>query len=313
MSTTDPLHDALEQLARHADHDPAPDRLAGITRRHRAQRNRRAAVGAGVATLAVVATGLAVGALPGVDDDPDRLAAAGVGLDVSLGIDAADPATDTYRVTYHVDGTALAVRDPATGDPIDHGGPLGTVVLLDGKNVGGSDGGAVECDPAGRTERYDQRFGPVEVTIPAGPHDVAVVVEYCGADGRRETARASERAEYLGTTRVVDRAREDLDGDGTVERIVLVDEGTDSSLRVSGSVGGNVSLGAADPVRISGIEDLDGDGRREVLVDVEEGELTRTLVLTVAGGEWRLDGTTLRSTPWATPHCGGPDVGPAGC
>ena len=173
MSTTE-LHDALDALAHLADHDVVPDRLAGIVRRRRAQRNRRAVAGAGVAALAVIATSVGIATVPGGGGDADGQVATPAPtpsapaprLEVALQLRPAGQ--DTYRVSYRLTGTALAVRDPATGDPVAQGGPLGTRVLLDGKDVGGTDGGSVECDPAGRVETYDQTFGPVEVRVEPG-------------------------------------------------------------------------------------------------------------------------------------------------
>jgi hypothetical protein len=379
MTATD-LHEALDSLARLADHDPAPDRLAGITRKRREQRNRRGAVGAGVAALAVIATSIGVAAVPrGGDADggvattaPTPSPSPQQTLSVRMRVDPTGE--DTYRVSYTLDGTSLSVRDAETGDPIEQGGPLRTRVLLDGKEIRGTDGGSVECDPGGKPEAYDTVFPPAEVTIKPGDHTVTVEVDYCGPDGSRMTARDSQKAYYMGVASVADRARKDLDGDGTIERLTLVDEGTSTALKVSGSVNGTVSVEGADPVFISGASDLDGNGVKEMSVDVEDGILTHTFLVTAVngapqvirpesgspsllngrgdgrfwgsgvfddvltswvgeddpaydpgseegmpltipldGGTWTLDGTTLRFTPWATPHCGAPNGGAVEC
>jgi hypothetical protein len=296
MSTTD-LHDALETLARLADHDPAPGRLAGITRKRQVRRNRSVALGAAVAVAAVGigSTAVARSTPDGRGDStiatsPPGPTPAPVGsLEVALDVRSAGD--DTFRVFYQLSGTALPVRDASTGDPIDHGGPLSTRVLLDGEVVGGTDGGFVECDPQGSPETYDTAFGPVEVLVEAGNHTLSVEVDYCGPAGERLTATDRERSYFLGTAEVADRARKDLDGDGTIEQLVLVDEGVPSALEIKGgSVEGRVDFAATDPVWISGAEDLDGDGDTEVLVDLDLGDLTQTVVVTLDGGSPTLVG-----------------------
>ena len=297
MSTTDPLHDAFEELARRADLDLVPDRLAGIRHKRRATQQRRTAVGAAVAALAVVAGGVAVAGLPGGSDrsggsvatqvpDATSEAAPVSGLVVTMRVEPR--AGEKWGVSFHLGGTALSVRDATTGDPIRGGGPLNTRVLLDGKVVAGTDGGAVECDPEGSPERYDTDFGPFVVETGPGTHQLSVAVDYCGAGGQRLTATDRQGPTFDGTAVVADRARKDLDGDGTPERLVLVDEGDDSALRISGSVNGTVGLQAADPTWISGVSDLDGDGDLDVLVDVRWRSVTAVVVVALDDGVPRL-------------------------
>ncbi|GAA1908931.1 hypothetical protein [Nocardioides marmoribigeumensis] len=290
MTTTDPLHDAFDDLARRADLDPAPDRLAGIARKRRAQRDRRLGAGAGLAVLAVVA-GLGMPHLPSGSPDRDATVATtapspsrgpDLGLEVQLHV--TPTVGDGFRVSLDVTGTAMPVVDRRTGRPVEGGGVRGTRILLDGKEVRGTDAGDVECSTTGAPERYDQTFGPFTVDIPPGDHTVRAVAGWCDATGEVRQAVDEDEAYYLGESTVVDRARQDVDGDGTPEQLVLVDEGTDSVLRVHGSVDGVVSLQAADPVRVSGVEDLDGDGDQEVLVDVRWRSVTALVLVTLDGG-----------------------------
>ena len=285
---TSDLHDALETLAHLADHEPAPDRLAGIARKRRAQRNRRATAGAGVAALAVIATSIGVATVPGGGDADGGIATVdptpvddGTDLDVTLRIVPAG--ADEYRLTYEVSGTSVPVRNPREQVAAADAGVLSTTVLLDGTEVGGSGEDDNECDPQGAPAPYENSFGPGTLKIGAGDHTVQVVARYCGLDGSVRTADATSTSYFLGEATVADRAGKDLDGDGTAEKLVLVDEGSDSSLRISGSVEGTVSLQAADPVWISGVEDLDGDGDREVLVDVRWRSVTALVLVTLDG------------------------------
>lgn len=185
-------------------------------------------------------------------------------------------------MSYTITGTSGSFRDSETGRPMEQGGPLGTRVLVDGREVTGTDGGLVECDPGGTPEAYDIELGPQQVQVPEGEHTLSVEVEYCGPDGEVLTATDATTAYWPGQGSVADRAAEDLDGDGTRERLVLVDEGDRSALLVQGgSVTGRVELGAMVPGWISGADDLDGDGTTEVLVDVDLGELVQTVVVTL--------------------------------
>jgi hypothetical protein len=313
MSTTDPLHDAFEELARRADLDLVPDRLAGIRHKRRATQQRRTAVGASLAALAVVAGGVAVSGLPGganrtdgsvatTTPDPTTDASTDpspetprdeLGLVLSKRIVPAGG--DDFRVSFRVTGTAVAVRDRQTGGRVDLGGILGTRILLDGESVSATDPGDVECIAGGPVETYDQRFGPFEVTIPPGQHTVSVSTRWCNAAGDVERTVISDQAYYMGRMSVADRARVDLDGDGTLETLRLLDEGSSSALEVSGSMEGTVQLPSDEPTYVSGVADLDGDGAKEVLVDAREGDLSRTYVVTVGDGTPRLAGPAAGS------------------
>jgi hypothetical protein len=293
MSTTDPLHDAFEELARRADLDVVPDRLAGIAGKRRAQRNRRTGLAAGVAALAVVAAGATLVERPPGDGRTSAVAGAvrtssqaGPHLTVTRQVspDQTPARGDFYRVGYVVTGTAVAVREQRTGGEVAHGNPLSTRLLLDGKELGGTDSGDVECDPTGEVETYDHTFSPVVVPIEPGDHTVRVEAFYCSTDGQVRTASDSSTSYFLGSEKAVDRLQADLDGDGTSEELVVSDEGTDSALHVSGSVDGTVSLAAAEPVGVSDVVDLDGDGDREVLVEARWRSDTATVVVTLDDG-----------------------------
>ena len=245
-----------------------------------------------VGKLAVVAAGTTLALHPAGGDragdvavTPDRAPREdGPQLEVELQVKGVG-GRDTYRVIYVVTGTAVAVRDPGTKETVAHGNPLGTRVLLDGREVAGTDGGYVECDPAGEVERYDQSFSPADVPIQPGDHTLRVEVPYCTTDGQVRTASDSYTSYFLGEVTEVDRNRADLDGDGTPEELVVSDEGTESALHLSGSVDGTVSLDAAEPVRVSEVVDLDGDGDREVLVEARWRSVTATIVVTLDDGQ----------------------------
>lgn len=55
MNTTDPIHEALDRLAKVADTHPVADPMPGVTRRARANRRRTVALSAGASSLVVVA------------------------------------------------------------------------------------------------------------------------------------------------------------------------------------------------------------------------------------------------------------------
>lgn len=290
MSTTDPLHDAFEALARRADLDHVPDRLAGIAHKRRTQRNRRVAVVGGVAALAMIAAGvgLASTTAPTGGDSDGRIATeptatvTDLGLDVDLRIRPAGGST--YRVSYVVTGTAMPVTDNPTGKVVPQGGIFGTNLTVDGEGFTGSDVGDVSCSTEGPAERYDETFGPLEIPLEAGSHTLEVKVGWCDATGQVRYASDEDTSYYMGESSVADRAKKDLDGDGTPEQLVLVDEGTESALVVEGSVDGRVDLEAEDPTWISGVDDLDGDGSRELLVDVRYRGVSALAVVTVIDG-----------------------------
>jgi hypothetical protein len=188
----DPILRGLDELAGLTDQVPTTDRMAGITRRARANRRRR--VGAGIAALAVIAAGT-VGAAqlladgdsssgPGFAEDPTPPPAA-TGLTIDLTANPIDPTT--VGVTYRIHGTASAWSDPATGQPMDISGPRYTAIQVDGEELGGTDGGDIECRPDAPEVAFDETFGgrsgtPVPVPGP-GTYTITVEAPYCGADG----------------------------------------------------------------------------------------------------------------------------------
>ena len=186
----DPILRGLDELARLSDDDLAIDRMAGITRKARANRRRR--VGAGIAALAVIAAG-SVGAAqvladgdsssgPSIADDPTPPVANGLTIDLTVNqIDVT-----TLSVTYRIHGTASAWTAPDNGQYTDVSGPRYTMIQLDGENVGGTDGGDIECRAGAPELAYDETFDVAlaPVTVPGpGTYTVSIEAPYCGADG----------------------------------------------------------------------------------------------------------------------------------
>jgi hypothetical protein len=196
--TRDPIFQSLDDLAGLADHSSPTDRMSGITRRARTNRHRK--VGAGVAGLAVLAAGT-VGVLQLLPGD-DSSSAPGIategpptpppadGLAIDLTVDPID--STTLDVTYRIHGTATAWSDSETHKPFDISGPAYTGVLLDRQNVGGSDGGEMDCRPGAPLVPYDETWGgtaknslPMQVEVPGpGTYEITVEAPYCGADGK---------------------------------------------------------------------------------------------------------------------------------
>jgi hypothetical protein len=188
----DPISRGLDELARLSDNDLALDRMAGITRKARANRRRR--VGAGVIALAVIAV-VGVGAAqvlsdgdsssgPGFADDESPPPTAS-GLTIDLKVHQAGPTKLSVR--YRIHGTASAWSPAGSGGYTDVSGPRYTSVLLDGQNVGGTDGGDIECRAGAPELAYDETFDKVvpPVTVPGlGTYTVTVEAPYCGADGK---------------------------------------------------------------------------------------------------------------------------------
>ena len=189
----DPILRGLDELAGLTDQFPTADRMAGITRK--ARTNRRRKVAAGVAGLAVIAAG-AVGAAhfltdgdtstgPGIAKDPTPPPAAS-GLTIDLTADPTGP--KSLGVSYRIHGTATAWSAPGNNQPMDVSGPQYTSILLDGKEVTGTDGGDIVCRAGAPEIPYDENFGEgssmaVEVPGP-GTYTVTVQAPYCGADGK---------------------------------------------------------------------------------------------------------------------------------
>ena len=73
---------------------------------------------------------------------------------------------------------------------MDFSGPSYTSVLLDGRNVGGSDGGAIECRAGAPEIAFDETWtgqggSGMHVRVPGpGTYTVTVEAPYCGADGQ---------------------------------------------------------------------------------------------------------------------------------
>ncbi len=191
----DPILRGLDELADLTDLVPATDRMAGITRK--ARTNRRRKVAAGVAGLAVIAAG-AVGAAqllsdgdastgPGIAKDPTPPPAAS-GLTIDMTVDQIGP--KTLGVSYRIHGASHAWSDPADNQPMDVSGPSYTSILLNHRNVGGSDGGAIACRPGAPELAFDETWrgedeSGVHVKVPGpGTYTVTVEAPYCGAAGQ---------------------------------------------------------------------------------------------------------------------------------
>ena len=185
----DPLLRGLDELADLADGLPAVDRMAGISRKARVHRYRRA--GTGVAGLAVVAAGtlgvlqLAAGdggTEPGVatDGGTDASAAPG-GLSVDLEVDAPD--SRRLALTYRIHGAATAWT--TAGEVSDFAGPAYTAVLVDGEELGGTDGGQMDCRAGAPELAFDETWSGMEVPVPGpGTYTVTVQAPYCGPEGK---------------------------------------------------------------------------------------------------------------------------------
>lgn len=189
----DPILRGLDELAGLTDQVPATDRMAGIARKARS--NRRRKVGAGVAGLAVIVAG-SFGAAqllsdgdastgPGFADDPPPPAASGLTIDLT--VEPIGP--KTLGIVYRIHGTSTAWTDPDNQQPMDYSGPAHTSVMLDGRMVSGSDGGAIQCRADAPLIAFDETWSneggagmPVRVPGP-GTYTVTVEAPYCGADG----------------------------------------------------------------------------------------------------------------------------------
>jgi len=192
----DPILRGLDELADLTDLVPAPDRMAGITRK--ARTNRRRKVAAGVAGLTVIAAG-AVGAAqflsdgdastgPGIAKDPTQPPLPAInGLTIDLTVDQIGP--KTLGVIYRIHGTATAWSSPDNHQPLDVSGPQYTSVKLDGQEVSGSDGGDIECRAGAPKIPFDETWKsgksgmPVHVPGP-GTYTVTVEAPYCGEFGQ---------------------------------------------------------------------------------------------------------------------------------
>ena len=191
----DPILRGLDELAGLTDLVPVTDRMAGITRKARA--NRRRKVAAGVAGLAVIAAG-AVGTAQllsdgdastgtGYCEGPDPPPATS-GLTIDLTVDPIGP--KTLGVTYRIHGTATAWSSPDDHQPMDVSGPH--VHQHPARRPGGRRHRRWRHRvPSRRTrDRRSTRPGrarqsgmPVQVPGP-GTYTVTVEAPYCGADGQ---------------------------------------------------------------------------------------------------------------------------------
>ena len=202
----DPVLRGLDELAGLTDDVPALDRMAGITRKARS--NRRRKVAAGIACVAVIASGT-VGAVqlmsdgkasagPGIAEDPPPAAPSGLTIDLTV----TQSGPKTLDVTYRIHGTATAWSRPPTHEPMDVSGPRYTSILLDGMDVGGSDGGDIECRAGAPEVAYDETWKgsdmPVEVPGP-GTYEITVEAPYCGA-GREGRPQRGEHDGDSGVT-----------------------------------------------------------------------------------------------------------------
>jgi hypothetical protein len=188
----DPVSRGLDELAGLADHVAAADRMASITGKARTYRRRK--VGAGIAGLAVIAAGT-VGAVqllpgdgssagPGFATDPSTPPETS-GLTIDLTVEPVGP--KEVSVVYRIHGTSHAWSSPDDHTPMDDAGPAYTSIKVDGKDVGGSDGGAIECRPGSPEIPFDETWtepmGSVPVSGP-GTYTITVEAPYCGADGK---------------------------------------------------------------------------------------------------------------------------------
>jgi len=85
-------------------------------------------------------------------------------------------------LTYTVRGISSRYQTWGTDDPVPvDAGPRNTRVFLDGRMVGGSDGGAITCREGTELQRYRERWpwSRLPVVVAAGRHRVVVKAPYC--------------------------------------------------------------------------------------------------------------------------------------
>ena len=336
----DPIFVSLDQLAGLADADSVGDRMPDIRRRVKAARRRKTA-GVGLAVVAVGTAG--VGAwqmLPEQSTAPDvttpgdkavqtvEIQAQPIGAD-HLWISF----TATGRSTGYVAGRAEVSAGQEGRATADYVGPIRTEVSLDGRQIYGSDAGALECTEGSALAGYRMPFlsdEPLVLKVEEGLHEVTVRAPYC--DGGRlvdEPTRVT-----IDTARnpygVVAEATGDVDGDGAEETVSLLtaDEGPaglgqwlvvdwgSSNLRDTSSA---MSVRADEPARLLGLWDLDRNGSSEIIKNVgggdtavwrvilakRDGRLVEARTVDALGGEIALAAEALENIPnpyavWST-------------
>lgn len=278
----DPIFESLDRLAGIADADLVGDRMPNIKRRVRTTRRRRG-IAVAAAVLAVGGVGLWQG-LPSEQSTAPITNPRGTPSQ-RITVDAQPQGHDHVRISFTVTGKSTAYADLESGEPVDYAGPRSTEVLVDGKVVDGSDGGAISCRPGGALTSYSLTFHvakPLVVPVSsAGPHTVVVKAPYC-ADG---VLTQSVESALVTTTEAsgfmtFDQRTADLDGDGTNEVVkVLVPkdaQGPAQLLRVTWGTGETTTarLPNAMETTVSDPVDLDGDGDLELIVQGGGGDVS---------------------------------------
>jgi len=305
----DPIFRGLDELAGLADDDHVTDRLAGISRKARTNRIRTRVAGA--AAAAVVVAG-AVGALQLAGDDTNNepAPAPSVGTESPSPTASADPSALTIDVTvsqlgrttlgvvYRIHGTSHEwVYLP--GETSDISGPKYTRVMLDGEEVGGSDGGDIQCEAGTPELAFDETWQGedqrgVLVTVPGpGTYTIKIMAPSCGADGKLVPNEVSRTVTVTEPDLVVaDQTSADIDGDGRADQVTLLTPVDQSQggyavaevTRASGETTEVQITGTGAP-KVGGTADLNDDGVPEVEI-VSEGEnRSWWTVLTYTGGE----------------------------
>ncbi|MGH3448944.1 MAG: hypothetical protein ACRDP4_15100, partial [Nocardioidaceae bacterium] len=296
----DPMFEALDRVAGIADTDPVDDRMPGIKRRVRVSRRRKGA-GIAVAAAALVVAGASIWqAVPTTRTAPPASGPQTTQVNPppttpwqKVSVHAQAQGSDHLRISYVVTGKSSAYTAPETGDPVD-AGPRLTDVRVDGKPVGGSDGGALACKPGGTLSSYTEKFHtdkPLVVPVsPGGKHTVVVKAPYC-ADGHlaHSTKRVVVTMPPTGFT-VADRATADVDGDGTddvVRLLVPKDTGGEHQLlRVTWGTGGSATATLDNTMtsQLTKPVDLDHDGDLEIIVVAGGGDMQRGYVFVADAG-----------------------------
>lgn len=278
MSTRkqDPIFESLDRLAGMADDDLVGDRMPDIQRRVRVARQRK---GAGLAAAAAV---LAVGGVGVWHALPSERTAPPVNNPRTTPWQKitvnAKPEGAQVRISFEVTGKSSAYTDEGTGESIDYAGPRSTVVVVDGKVVSRTDGGAISCEPGGGLTPYTMEFHVSEpLVVPvssAGEHTIVVKAPYCaGGDLVKSTDTVVVTTKAGGFTSF-DKLEADIDGDGTDEVVQILApkgvNGGDQLLQVNWGTGETTTAARpnamlpetnlVDPV------DLDSDGDLELIL-----------------------------------------------
>ena len=247
----DPILRGLDQLAGMADRDEVADRMPGIVRKARTNRNRKVAAGAAT-FVALLAIGVpsATQVLSG-GDATDKPPPAG---DPTVGVEPTAPSTP-------VDEPAADIESPPSSTPVardelsidldvnqigpttvgalfriqgtaqGYNGPSYIHVQLDGQQASGSDfleqlnqhgGGEPVCEGAGAPQStFDQTFTDFEqkglnVDVPGpGTYTVTVQAPYCDVDGNPVANEVSQTVTVTQPDKkVTDETQVDIDGDG---------------------------------------------------------------------------------------------------